>query len=81
MLDSKNWETVMGLEVHLQLATISKIFSGSSTAFGGAPNSQACSVDLAMPGTLPVFNELALKFAVMFGLGIDAEINLSLIHI
>ena len=75
MLDSKKWEAVMGLEVHLQLATISKIFSGSSTTFGGTPNSQACSVDLAMPGTLPVFNELALKFAVMFGLGIDAEIN------
>ncbi len=65
----------MGLEVHLQLATSSKIFSGSSTAFGSAPNSQACSVDLAMPGTLPVFNELALRCAVMFGLGIDAEIN------
>ena len=75
MLDSKKWEAVMGLEVHLQLATSSKIFSGSSTAFGNTPNSQACSVDLAMPGTLPVFNELALRCAVMFGLGIEAEIN------
>ncbi len=74
MLDP-NWETVIGLEVHLQLATSSKIFSGSSTSFGGTPNSQTCSVDLAMPGALPVFNELALRYAVMFGLGIGAQIN------
>ena len=80
MLDSKKWEAVMGLEVHLQLATSSKIFSGSSAAFGGAPNSKACSVDLAMPGTLPVFNELALRYAVMFGLGIDAEIKKYLLY-
>ena len=70
-----NWETVIGLEVHLQLATESKIFSGSSTRFGAAPNTQASAVDLAMPGMLPVLNEEAVRFAVMFGLGIGAEIG------
>lgn len=69
------WETVIGLEVHMQLATKSKIFSGSSTAFGAAPNTQASAVDLAMPGTLPVVNEQAIRYAIMFGLAIDAEIN------
>jgi aspartyl-tRNA(Asn)/glutamyl-tRNA(Gln) amidotransferase subunit B len=69
------WETVIGLEVHLQLATASKIFSGSPTTFGAQPNTQASAVDLAMPGMLPVFNEQALRFAVMFGLGIGAKIN------
>jgi aspartyl-tRNA(Asn)/glutamyl-tRNA(Gln) amidotransferase subunit B len=69
------WETVIGLEVHLQLATRSKIFSGSATAFGADPNTQASAVDLAMPGMLPVLNERAVRFAVMFGLGIDAEIG------
>ncbi len=69
------WETVIGLEVHVQLATASKIFSGSSTAFGSEPNTQANAVDLAMPGTLPVLNEGALRNAIMFGLGIGAEIN------
>ena len=68
------WETVIGLEVHVQLATQTKIFSGSSTVFGSEPNTQANAVDLAMPGTLPVFNEQALRYAIMFGLGIDAEI-------
>lgn len=68
------WETVIGLEVHVQLATQSKIFSGASTAFGAAPNSQACAIDLAMPGTLPVLNEQAVAMAVQFGLGINAEI-------
>ena len=71
-----NWEMVIGLEVHVQLATRSKIFSGSATAFGAAPNSQASAIDLAMPGTLPVLNETAVRYAVMFGLGIDAEIHL-----
>ena len=66
------WETVIGLEVHVQLATKSKIFSGSSTAFGAEPNTQANAVDLAMPGTLPVPNEQALRYAIMFGLAIDA---------
>ncbi len=69
------WETVIGLEVHLQLATQSKIFSGSPTTFGAEPNTQASAVDLAMPGMLPVLNEQAVRFAVMFGLGIGAEIG------
>ena len=69
------WETVIGLEVHLQLATRSKIFSGSPTTFGAAPNTQASAVDLAMPGMLPVLNAEAVRFAVMFGLGIGAEIG------
>lgn len=69
------WETVIGLEVHVQLATQTKIFSGASTAFGAAPNTQACAIDLAMPGTLPVVNEQAYRYAVLFGLAIDAEIG------
>jgi len=69
------WETVIGLEVHVQLSTQSKIFSGSSTAFGAAPNTQADVVDLALPGTLPVANLQAFKSAIMFGLAIDAEIG------
>jgi len=69
------WETVIGLEVHLQLATRSKIFSGAATTFGAEPNTQACAVDLAMPGMLPVLNGQAVRFAVMFGLGIGAEIG------
>jgi len=69
------WETVIGLEVHVQLATTSKLFSAASTAFGSAPNTQACALDLAMPGTLPVVNDQAVKFAAMFGLAIDAPIN------
>ncbi|CAM3554819.1 Asp-tRNA(Asn)/Glu-tRNA(Gln) amidotransferase subunit GatB [Halomonas lysinitropha] len=68
------WETVIGLEVHVQLATKSKIFSGASTAFGAEPNSQACAVDLGLPGVLPVLNEQAVAMAVQFGLGIHAEI-------
>ena len=68
------WETVIGLEVHVQLATQSKIFSGASTAFGAAPNSQACAVDLGLPGVLPVLNEQAVAMAVQFGLAIHAEI-------
>ncbi|MEL7399469.1 MAG: Asp-tRNA(Asn)/Glu-tRNA(Gln) amidotransferase subunit GatB [Pseudomonadota bacterium] len=69
------WETVIGLEVHVQLATNTKIFSGASTDFGAAPNTQACAVDLAMPGTLPVPNEQAFRYAIMFGLAIDADIG------
>ncbi|MHB0774394.1 Asp-tRNA(Asn)/Glu-tRNA(Gln) amidotransferase subunit GatB [Halomonas sp. WWR20] len=68
------WETVIGLEVHVQLATQSKIFSGASTAFGAEPNTQACAVDLGLPGVLPVLNEGAVAMAVKFGLAIDAEI-------
>lgn len=70
-----SWEMVIGLEVHLQLATRSKIFSGSATTFGAEPNTQASAVDLAMPGMLPVLNRQAVRYAVMFGLAIDAEIG------
>ncbi|MDX1490218.1 MAG: Asp-tRNA(Asn)/Glu-tRNA(Gln) amidotransferase subunit GatB [Pseudohongiellaceae bacterium] len=69
------WETVIGLEVHVQLDTKSKLFSGSSIKFGAEPNTQAGIYDLAMPGTLPVMNEEVLRMAVMFGLAIDAEIG------
>lgn len=68
------WETVIGLEVHVQLATRSKIFSGASTAFGAEPNTQACAVDLGLPGTLPVLNEQAVSMAVQFGLAVHADI-------
>jgi len=70
-----DWDTVIGLEVHVQLATKTKIFSGASTAFGAEPNTQACAIDLAMPGTLPVLNKQAVHYAVMFGVAIDAEIG------
>lgn len=69
------WEAVIGLEVHVQLSTRSKLFSGTSTAFGAEPNTQANIYDLAMPGTLPVLNGEALRMAVRFGLAIDAEIG------
>jgi aspartyl-tRNA(Asn)/glutamyl-tRNA(Gln) amidotransferase subunit B len=69
------WETVIGLEVHTQLATKSKIFSGSSTAFGAAPNTQASAVDIALPGVLPVLNKGAVECAIKFGLAIDATLN------
>jgi aspartyl-tRNA(Asn)/glutamyl-tRNA(Gln) amidotransferase subunit B len=69
-----DWETVIGLEVHVQLATRSKIFSGASTRFGAEPNTQACAVDLAMPGTLPVLNREAVHMAVKFGVAIGADI-------
>lgn len=69
------WETVIGLEVHVQLATRSKMFSGASTAFGAEPNTQACAIDLAMPGTLPTANAEAFRMATMFGLAVNAEIN------
>lgn len=69
------WETVIGLEVHVQLATHSKLFSGSSTRFGAAPNTQASMYDVALPGTLPVLNGEALRMAVKFGLAIGAEIG------
>ena len=71
---SNHWEVVIGLEIHAQLAAQSKIFSGASTAFGGAPNTQACLVDLGYPGTLPVLNEKAIEMAVRFGLAVDADI-------
>ena len=68
------WETVIGLEIHTQLATQSKIFSGAATAYGAEPNTQACIVDLGFPGVLPVLNEEAVNMALKFGLAIEAEI-------
>ena len=69
------WETVIGLEVHVQLATKSKIFSGAEVSFGAAPNTNACPVDLGLPGVLPVLNEAVVRMAVRFGLAIGAEIH------
>ncbi len=69
------WETVIGLEVHVSLSTKSKLFSGSSTEFGAQPNTQASIFDCALPGTLPVLNEEALRMAVRFGVAIGADIG------
>src|SRR5450830_1105189 len=69
------WETVIGLETHAQLSTASKIFSGAATQFGAAPNVQACAVDIALPGVLPVLNRAAVEKAVRFGLAVGATIN------
>jgi aspartyl-tRNA(Asn)/glutamyl-tRNA(Gln) amidotransferase subunit B len=69
-----DWEVVIGLETHAQLNTASKIFSGASTAFGAEPNEQACAVDIALPGVLPVLNQGAVARAIRFGLAIGAEI-------
>jgi aspartyl-tRNA(Asn)/glutamyl-tRNA(Gln) amidotransferase subunit B len=69
-----HWQPVIGLEIHAQLATRSKIFSGAATAYGAEPNTQACAVDLGLPGVLPVLNAEAVRMAVMFGLAIDAQV-------
>ncbi|MBI4989226.1 MAG: Asp-tRNA(Asn)/Glu-tRNA(Gln) amidotransferase subunit GatB [Rhodocyclales bacterium] len=69
-----NWEIVIGLETHAQLNTASKIFSGASTAFGAAPNTQACAVDIALPGVLPVLNRGAVERAIRFGLAVGGKI-------
>jgi len=69
------WEVVIGCEIHTQLATKSKIFSGAATAYGAAPNTQACAVDLGLPGVLPVLNKEAVRMAVKFGLAVEAEIG------
>ena len=69
------WETVIGLEVHAQLLTKSKAFSGAATKYGAEPNTQACAVDIALPGVLPVLNKEAARMAVKFGLAIGAQIN------
>ncbi|HSO08022.1 MAG TPA: Asp-tRNA(Asn)/Glu-tRNA(Gln) amidotransferase subunit GatB [Pelomicrobium sp.] len=74
-MSRSNWEVVIGLEVHAQLSTESKIFSGAATAFGAAPNTQACAVDIALPGVLPVLNRGAVEKAIKFGLAIGATIN------
>ncbi|MEX0950931.1 MAG: Asp-tRNA(Asn)/Glu-tRNA(Gln) amidotransferase subunit GatB [Gammaproteobacteria bacterium] len=68
------WETIIGLEIHVQLNTRSKIFSGAATAYGAAANTQACAVDLGLPGVLPVLNESAVRMAIRFGLAVNAEI-------
>ncbi len=68
------WETVIGLEIHAQLATKSKIFSAASTAYGAEPNTQACAVDLGLPGVLPVLNKEVVRMAVKFGMAIEAEV-------
>ncbi|HMU86997.1 MAG TPA: Asp-tRNA(Asn)/Glu-tRNA(Gln) amidotransferase subunit GatB [Agitococcus sp.] len=70
-----SWETVIGLEIHVQLATNSKIFSGSDTSFGAEANTQASLIDLGMPGVLPVLNQEAVNMAIRFGLGVDAQIG------
>jgi aspartyl-tRNA(Asn)/glutamyl-tRNA(Gln) amidotransferase subunit B len=69
------WEVVIGLETHAQLSTAAKIFSGAATAFGAAPNTQACAVDVALPGVLPVLNRGAVERAIRFGLAVGATIN------
>lgn len=68
------WESVIGLEVHIQLPTKTKIFSGASTTFGALPNTQACAIDLGLPGVLPVLNREAVEMAVKFGLSVEANI-------
>ena len=70
-----NWEVVIGIETHAQLSTAAKIFSGASTAFGAAPNTQASAVDIALPGVLPVLNAGAVERAIRFGLAVGATIN------
>ena len=69
------WEPVIGLEIHVQLSTKSKLFSGASTDFGALPNTQACNIDLALPGVLPVLNEEVLRMAIMLGKALNANIN------
>ena len=70
-----SWQPVIGLEIHVQLSTASKIFSAADNTYGGAQNSKACPVDLGLPGVLPVLNENAVKMAIKFGLAIGAKIN------
>ena len=70
----RGYEVVIGLETHTQLSTVSKIFSGASTQFGAAPNTQACAVDLALPGSLPVMNKGAVERAIQFGLAVQAKV-------
>ena len=69
------WETVIGLEIHVQLNTQSKIFSGASTAFGAEPNAHASVVECALPGVLPVMNREVVEKAIKLGLALDAKIN------
>ena len=69
------WDTVIGLEVHAQLKTKSKLFSGASTAYGASPNAHTCHIDAGLPGVLPVLNEQAVVMAIQLGLAINADIN------
>ncbi len=69
------WESVIGLEVHVQLLTQSKMFSGAATTYGAEPNTQTCPVDLAFPGVLPVVNREAVRLGILFGLAVQATIN------
>ncbi|HJW81236.1 MAG TPA: Asp-tRNA(Asn)/Glu-tRNA(Gln) amidotransferase GatCAB subunit B, partial [Acidiferrobacterales bacterium] len=69
------WETVIGLEVHVQLLTRSKLFSGAAAQYGAEPNTQACAVDLALPGVLPVMNREAARMATKLGLAIGATVS------
>src|SRR5262245_21535775 len=73
--NAMKWEIVIGLETHAQLSTTSKIFSGASTAFGAEPNTQACEVDIALPGVLPVLNKGAVERAIRFGLAVGGKIS------
>ncbi|MGH6766152.1 MAG: Asp-tRNA(Asn)/Glu-tRNA(Gln) amidotransferase subunit GatB, partial [Bradyrhizobium sp.] len=73
---SGDWEVVIGMEVHAQVTSNSKLFSGASTEFGGEPNSHVSLVDAAMPGMLPVINEACVRQAVRTGLGLNAQVNL-----
>lgn len=75
-ISNHDFEGIIGLEVHMQLSTCAKLFSGAATAYGAPPNTQACGIDLGMPGTLPVVNEEAVWKAVLFGLSINGYINL-----
>ena len=70
----RGYEVVIGIETHAQLSTQSKIFSGASTRFGAPPNTQACAVDLALPGTLPVMNVGAVERAIIFGLAVGSKV-------
>src|SRR5439155_20490686 len=74
-----DWEVVIGMEVHAQVTSRSKLFSGAATAFGGDPNSHVSLVEAAMPGMLPVINEECIEQAVCTGLGVNARINLKLV--
>ncbi|MCK5295726.1 MAG: Asp-tRNA(Asn)/Glu-tRNA(Gln) amidotransferase GatCAB subunit B, partial [Alphaproteobacteria bacterium] len=73
--DTGDWEVVIGLEIHCQIVSKSKLFSGSSTTFGAEPNTQVSFVDAAMPGMLPVVNKECVRQAVRTGLGLKAKIN------
>ena len=77
---NNTWESVIGLEVHVQLSTESKIFSNAPTKFGQTQNSQASLVDLGLPGVLPVLNEKTIEMAIKFGCAINANINLTKLH-